>query len=233
MNELTRIFKHSDFGTVRTIFIDNEPYFIGIDVAAALGYASPIEAIRYHIDEEDKLSHKVYDSGQGRYMWLINECGLYSLIFGSNLDSAKRFKYWIVHTVLPALRKTGTYSLSKEQRNKLDFANYIESTDDTIDVGEMAKILSNKRSNFVIGRNELFEWLRAKGYLMSSERHFNEPYQRYVNCDYFRLKEDFIIADNKVKIIRKTVITGKGQSHIARHIISEHISKMIKFRKLF
>lgn len=118
MNEL-QIFNNPEFGEVRTIQIDGDPWFVGKDVATALGYANPNEAVQDHVDDEDKLNSKTLpgfdskstglDLGQ-RGNWLVNESGVYALIFGSKLESAKRFKHWVTSEVLPAIRKTGTYT---------------------------------------------------------------------------------------------------------------------------
>ena len=108
MNEL-QIFNSEEFGDIRTITIDNEPWFVGIDVAKSLGYANPKNAVPKHVSEEDKLSTQIEYAGQRREVTIINESGLYSLIFGSKLESAKRFKHWVTSEVLPAIRKTGSY----------------------------------------------------------------------------------------------------------------------------
>lgn len=94
---------------VRTLTVNDEPYFVSKDVAEILGYLRPSDAIKSHVDEEDKLTRQFTVSGQLRNMTVINESGLYSLIFSSKLDSAKRFKRWVTSEVLPELRKTGTY----------------------------------------------------------------------------------------------------------------------------
>lgn len=111
MNEL-QIFNSEEFGDIRTITIDNEPWFVGIDVAKSLGYANPKNAVPKHVSEEDKLSTQIEYAGQRREVTIINESGLYSLIFGSKLESAKRFKRWVTSEVLPAIRKTGSYQKS-------------------------------------------------------------------------------------------------------------------------
>lgn len=95
---------------VRTLTVDEEPYFVGSDVAKILGYTNPQKAIRDHVDFEDKLTEQIVLSGQRRNTIFINESGLYSLIFSSKLESAKRFKRWVTSEVLPQLRRTGTYS---------------------------------------------------------------------------------------------------------------------------
>lgn len=115
MNEL-KIFKNEEFGEVRTMLINGEPYFVGKDVASVLGYSNTRNAILQHVDSEDALKQGVPDSqGFTQQTTLINESGLYSLIFGSKLESAKSFKRWVTSEVLPAIRKTGSYNLPSYQ----------------------------------------------------------------------------------------------------------------------
>ncbi|HHX0185683.1 TPA: BRO family protein [Staphylococcus aureus] len=94
---------------VRTLEVDGEPYFIGKDVADILGYTNSRKTLSDHVDEEDKLTSRIVTSGQNRNVTIINESGLYSLIFSSKLENAKRFKRWVTSEVLPSLRRTGTY----------------------------------------------------------------------------------------------------------------------------
>lgn len=108
MNEI-QIFKNDSFGEVRTITIDNKPYFVGKDVAEILGYADPQKAMKMHIDDEDKLTRQIVVSGQNRNVTIINESGLYSLILSSKLLAAKKFKHWITSEVIPSIRKHGAY----------------------------------------------------------------------------------------------------------------------------
>lgn len=108
MNEL-HIFNSEEFGDIRTVTIDNEPWFVGKDVATALGYKNTADAIGKHIDTDDKLTSQIAIAGQRRDVVVINESGLYALILGSKLESAKRFKRWVTSEVLPAIRKTGSY----------------------------------------------------------------------------------------------------------------------------
>lgn len=105
-----RIFDSPEFGQVRTAMIGSEPYFAGKDVAEILGYADPNKAIAMHVDEDDKLNDKTASSLGQRGGWFINESGLYSLILSSKLPNAKKFKRWVTSEVLPAIRKTGTYT---------------------------------------------------------------------------------------------------------------------------
>lgn len=108
MNDI-QIFNNPEFGEIRTVMIDGEPWFVGIEVAKALGYAVPKTATAKHVDKEDRMSTQIEYAGQGRDIIVINESGLYSLIFGSKLESAKKFKKWVTSEVLPSIRKTGTY----------------------------------------------------------------------------------------------------------------------------
>ena len=114
MNEL-QVFNNDEFGSIRTVTIENEPWFVGKDVATVLGYTDVSHAILDHVDEEDRVNSKTQgqnapELGQ-RGSWLINESGLYSLILSSKLPSAKKFKRWVTSEVLPAIRKTGSYNL--------------------------------------------------------------------------------------------------------------------------
>ena len=111
MNEL-QTFNFND-QEVRTLMINNDPYFVGKDVATVLGYSRTADAIKAHVDEEDKLTRQFTDSGQRRSMTIINESGLYSLILSSKLPTAKKFKRWVTSEVLPAIRKHGAYMTPK------------------------------------------------------------------------------------------------------------------------
>lgn len=105
------VFNNEEFGNIRTVIIENEPWFVGKDVAESLGYSKPRNAIATHVYEEDKKDAPIQgDLGGIQKMTIINESGLYSLIFGSKLDSAKRFKHWVTSEVLPSIRKTGGYN---------------------------------------------------------------------------------------------------------------------------
>lgn len=114
-----QIFNNEEFGQIRTVTIDNEPWFVGKDVATALGYKDTSDALKKHVLSEDKLTRRFADSGQNREMYIINESGLYALIFGSKLDSAKRFKHWVTSEVLPSIRKNGNYQMMKQESSEL------------------------------------------------------------------------------------------------------------------
>ena len=105
-----QIFSNEEFGEIRTITKDNETYFVGKDVAKALGFTNPRDAIATHVFDEDKGVDTIDTLGGKQSMTVINESGVYALVFGSRLESAKRFKHWVTSEVLPSIRKTGSYS---------------------------------------------------------------------------------------------------------------------------
>ena len=110
MNEL-QVFKNQEFGSVRTLVIKSEPWFVGKDVAEALGYAEPRSAVSKKVDNVDRGVAEMETPSGKQNMTIINESGLYALIFGSKLESAKRFKHWVTSEVLPTIRKKGSYSI--------------------------------------------------------------------------------------------------------------------------
>jgi prophage antirepressor-like protein len=114
---------------VRTMEIEGEPYFVAKDVADILGYSNSRKALSDHVDEEDKLTSRIVTAGQNRNVTIINESGLYSLIFSSKLENAKRFKRWVTSEVLPTLRKTGTYQIPNDPMQALKLM--FEATEQT------------------------------------------------------------------------------------------------------
>ena len=238
MNEL-QVFKNQEFGSVRTLVINNDPWFIGKDVAETLGYTDTNQAIRKHVDDEDKLSRRFDGSGQGREMVIINESGLYSLVLSSKLPSAKKFKRWVTSEVLPALRKTGQYQVKElsgqelmakalieaqsvlaakdkqieAMKPKVVFADAVATSHTSILVGELAKIL--KQNGIDMGQKRLFAWLREKGYLIKRQgTDYNMPTQKAMELGLFEIKEGSYVNGSGVNITTKTPkITGKGQQY--------------------
>ena len=158
MNEL-QIFNNEEFGEVRTVIIDNEPWFVGKDVATALGYSNSRDAISKHVFDDDKGVAKC-DTPSGRQeMSVINESGLYALIFGSKLDSAKRFKHWVTSEVLPSIRRTGSYQkpMTPEQMMRIqlemidDVSGRVTKLENTmnIDYGQQ-RVLEKEVASVVI-----------------------------------------------------------------------------------
>lgn len=118
MNEL-KIFENPEFGAVRVVEVNGEPWMVGKDVAAALGYSDTDQVLRKHVDDDDKLTRQFDGSGQSRTMVIINESGLYCLVLSSKLPGAKKFRRWVTSEVLPSIRKTGGYALPKDYPSAL------------------------------------------------------------------------------------------------------------------
>lgn len=109
LSENIKIFNNAEFGEIRVMLIDDDPWFVGKDIAAALGYKDTVNALKSHVDEQDKAGWRITTQFGEKETTIINESGLYSLIFSSKLESAQRFKHWVTHEVLPSIRKHGMY----------------------------------------------------------------------------------------------------------------------------
>lgn len=250
MGEL-QIFKNEEFGEIRTVTIDNEPWFVGKDVAEALGYKDTADALKKHVSEDDKRLFKpgemptLKTSNYGAY--IINESGLYALIFGSKLESAKQFKHWVTSEVLPSIRKTGGYQATAPQGRDLIALAVIEAqkiidkqstqieemkphavlgeaiatAKTSILVGDMAKILNQNGVN--IGAKRFFQWLREHGYLIKHKgTDWNLPTQRSMDMSLFEVKESVYIDGNgSNRIVRTPKITGKGQEYFANKFLKK------------
>ena len=142
MGEL-QIYNNEEFGDIRTVTIENEPWFVGKDVAEALGYSNSRKALSDHVHDDDKGVTKCDTLGGKQDLTIINESGLYALIFGSKLESAKRFKHWVTHDVLPVIRKTGSYSIIPKARAL--------TTDDYMKAAQLAATCRNERLPYVLG----------------------------------------------------------------------------------
>lgn len=145
MNEL-QIFNSEEFGEIRTVTVDDEPWFVGKDVAEALGYSNTRDALSTHVADEDKNTVVISDGKRGNpNQTVINESGLYALIFGSKLESAKRFKHWVTSEVLPTIRKTGGYRkpMSTAEQIKLLALGNTELNERVSDVEKKIDSLEN------------------------------------------------------------------------------------------
>lgn len=230
MNEV-RVFDNTEFGNVRALTIDGEPWFIGKDVAEALGYERTADAIRVHVDDEDKGVGEIQTPGGIQKMVTVNESGMYALIFGSKLESAKRFKHWVTHDVLPSLRKTGRYSVNQESdidtiinglvaasrviRQKDDEIKLLqmqsnESPKEEIYVRDMADRL-NRYGLFNGGTNLFFKWNREHGLVLEYNTF---PTEKALKLGILRVDVRRNYRYNGIVIPRKrTVVTPKGQKY--------------------
>ncbi|MCG2287507.1 phage antirepressor [Staphylococcus epidermidis] len=253
MNEL-QTFNFEEL-PLRTMNIDGEPYFVGKDVAEVLGYKRTADAIREHVESEDKGVGKIQTPGGMQNVTIINESGLYSLIFSSKLESAKRFKRWVTSEVLPSIRKHGVYATDnvientlnnpdyiinilteykkekehnltlekqiKDNKPKVLFADSVAGSDNSILVGELAKLL--KQNGVDVGQNRLFKWLRNNGYLIKkSGESYNLPTQKSMDLEILDIKKRVINnPDGSSKITRTPKVTGKGQQYFINKFLTE------------
>ncbi len=243
-----QIFENPEFGEIRALEIDNEPWFVGKDVATALGYERGTKAVQDHVDSEDRYAVPIQDSvGRMQNTPVINESGLYSLILSSKLPTAKKFKRWVTSEVLPSIRKVGGYIQGQEElsdedllakalqiaqkqieekneqlrkaRPKILFANAVAVSDGTISIADLAKLLC--QNGIKIGQNRLFEQLREKGYLIRAERNDrNMPTQRAMEMGLFRIKESIQQQGDKIIIAKTVKVTGKGQRYFINKFLN-------------
>lgn len=237
-----QVFENSEFGAIRAMRgEDGEPWFVAKDVCDALGIRT--DTVRTILDEDEVTEASNPNSigvTHGRAPLIVSEAGLYSLVLKSRKPEAKRFKRWVTHEVLPALRRDGAYVASDGteddatlmaraliaaertiERNKARiaelepkalFADAVAASDGTCLVGELAKML--RQNGVDVGQNRLFAMLREDGYLGKGGSNRNVPTQRAMEMGLFRIKETAIThSDGHVTINRTPKITGKGQRY--------------------
>lgn len=254
MNEL-QIFENKEFGSIRTVQINNAPYFVGKDVAKILGYSDVNKAISMHVDIEDKLNDKSSPSFGQRGTWIVNESGLYSLILSSKLPSAKKFKHWITSEVLPSIRKTGAY-MTPETIEKV-----LYNPDTIIRIATQLKELQLEvaRKNQLIGElqpkaNYVDKILNNKGlvtvtqiskdYGMSAKKmnsllhslgvQYKQSgqwllYSKYHGMGYTHSKTiDIIRTDGRADIVMESKWTQKGRLFIYELLKSNNIYPIIE-----
>ena len=242
-----KIFTNPEFGEIRVVEINGEPWFVGKDVAQALGYTNHRKALADHVDAEDKRQEDgvtIRDSiGREQHPTIINESGVYSLILSSKLPTAKKFRRWVTSEVLPSIRKTGGYALpkdypsalraladaeerrmaleaeSEQNKPKVLFANAVCASKTSILVGELAKLL--KQNGVEIGQNRLFEWMRKNGYLIQRNgTDYNMPTQKAMELGLFEIKETVIShSDGHTSINKTPKVTGKGQQYFVQKFL--------------
>lgn len=238
MNELQE-FVNEKFGTIRTVIISEKPFFVGKDVAIALGYAKPQNALNKHVDEDDSLKWGIIDSvGRKQETTVINESGLYSLIFGSKLDSAKEFKKWVTSEVLPSIRKHGIYAtdstvesmlndpdtmikvlteLKEERKQRISLekenASLLPDAEMARDIIKYSGLYTLKEVADLIesGRTELCMLLRI-GKVLSKQTGYNLPLNKYIKQGYFKIK----IKEKYNTPV--TLVTARGLKFIYRLI---------------
>lgn len=248
MNDLM-VFNNQEFGQIRVLDQNGESLFVGKDVAEILGYKDTSDALKRHVDSEDKLTRCFTDSGQSRKMIVINESGLYSLILSSKLPNSKKFKRWVTSEVLPQIRKTGGYipieeSLSDAEimaRALMVAQNTLKKKDEILKAKEIELSEKNKFINQIaisknslkvaevaqiaskngikIGQNRLWAKLREWGLIKESSKY--DPKQRYIDCGYFEIVEGAKETYKGVFTYKTTKVTGKGQVYIIDKLLKE------------
>lgn len=243
MNEL-RIFNSPQFGEVRTMGTSSEPLFCAADICRALGYSNPRKAVADHCEEGDVTKRDTIDNlGRTQSVTFISESGMYALIFGSRLESARRFKHWVTGEVLPAIRKNGQYTgenmsrkdlamliiKSEEEREALErqieanrpkviFADAVAGSKSSCLISELAKIIT--QNGYEIGQNRLFQWMRTHHYLGSVGEYYNIPCQRYLEQGLFELKKNIHSEDGRLVTTVTPKVTAKGQQYFVSKFLS-------------
>lgn len=248
MNEIMT-FVNEEFGSVRTVSINGEPWLVGKDIAIMLGYTNPHKAIRDHVDDEDKGVNESFTPGGRQQTIVINESGFYSLVLSSKLPAAKRVKRWVTSDVLPTIRKTGGYVANEDMfvETYLPFADdavknlfklqcqVINQLNDRIRRDEPKVRFADHVSDTVnlIDMNEMAKLCADHGIRIGRTRLFawlrskgilmagNLPYQEYIERGYFRVKESVFDYCGEPKTYQQTLVTGKGQQYILARLMRE------------
>lgn len=254
MDNKLQIFKNDEFGEIRSVEINGEIYFVAADVCRILEVGDTSNAVKT-LDDDEKGTHIISTVGGLQKMLVVNEAGLYRLIFKSRKPDAKKFQRWIYHEVIPAIRKHGAYMTPatieniianpdfgiellknlkserekriaaektiEQQKPKVLFADAVETSNTSILIGELAKLL--KQNGVDIGQNRLFDWLRDNGYLIKAKRSdWNMPTQSAMDMKLFEVKERVINnPDGSVLTTRTTKVTGKGQTYFVNKFLNK------------
>lgn len=244
MNNL-QIFESEEFGAVRTVTVENEPFFCLVDICKALEISNVSQA-KTRLNQDGVISNEVIDSiGRTQTANFVNESNMYKLIFQSRKKSAERFTEWVTSEVLPAIRRTGGYQMQAPQgkellalavleaqktideqskaiermKPKVIFANAVETSHTSILIGDLAKLL--KQNGVETGQKRLFDWMREKGYLIKRKgSDWNMPTQKAMNMKLFEVKESTVNnPDGSVRINRTTKVTGRGQTYFVNKFL--------------
>lgn len=247
MDEL-QIFKNNQFGNVRIVMKDQEPWFVAKDICNCLEINNSRQAL-IRLDDDEKSSVILNDGTPGNpEKSIVNEYGLYSLVLSSRKPEAKEFKRWITHDVIPQIRKTGQYvadiprtlpdalrayaneveehnkakALIEEQKPKVLFADSVAASHTSILVGDLAKLL-HQNGVKDMGQKRLFNWLRENSYLIKRKgSDYNSPTQKAMEMGLFQIKETVVShADGHTSVNKTTKVTGKGQQYFINKFLGE------------
>ena len=247
MENQIQVFTNEDFGKVRVISIEDEPYFVGTDVAKILGYANPNTTLKTRVDEEDCVRHSLKDGlGRTQEAIFINESGLYSLILSSKKEESKKFKHWVTSEILPSIRKHGAYmtdltieklvgnpdmliqlatQLKEERQARKEAEMKFHQNKPLID---FATTVADKSDCITIGEtaklinNENINVGRNRLFRFLKEQKIlmdnNLPYQIYIDKQYFEVREIVKKTSYGEKVFLQTLVTGKGQIFIVQKV---------------
>lgn len=241
-----QVFNHPQFGDIRTTGTPDNPEFCAMDLCRALGYSNGRDAVAKHVDDDDVAKRDTADSiGRTQQLTYVNESGMYSLVLGSKLESAKKFKHWVTSEILPAIRKSGTYSVEQLSRKQLALmvvqaeeekerlalenkqqADQLEEQKPKVTFAD-AIIGSNtyiiirdlakliQQNGYEIGEKRLYQWLRDNKYLTLD----NKPMQRYIEQGLFFIAEGTHSENGVMKAHMTTKVTPKGQQYFINKFI--------------
>ena len=249
MENKIKIFESEEFGRVRTLVKDGEPWFVGKDVADILEYRNGSRDINRHVDEEDRCKTMIFDGNQNKETIIINESGFYSFVLSSKMPRSKEFRRWVTSQILPTIRRTGGYVANEDMfiENYLPFLD--EPYQNLFRLQMMAINQLNERirydqplvefANQVAGTENLID-MNAMAKLAAEEniqigrnRLFkwlrqneilmsdNLPYQKYIDRGYFAVKESVFETGSMTKTYQQTYVTGKGQAFIIGRLRKE------------
>lgn len=243
-----KTFSNNEFGEIRVLEVNNEPWFVGKDVAEVLGYANTRSALRTHTDEEDKSEVAIHDGSQNRNMTIINESGLYSLILSSKMENAKKFKRWVTSEVLPSIRKHGAYmtentiekaltspdfliqlatKLKEEQEKSKELEDKLEKNSKMLNQISVSKNsllvrevakVLSNEHSIKIGEKQLYKKLREWNWVFQNG---TEAKQEAIKRGYLEVREGVRESTKGVFTFHTTRVTGKGQRKILEKLLEE------------
>lgn len=247
-NEI-KIFENEEFGKVRTVVRDGEPWLVGKDVVDILEYRNGSRDINRHVDEEDRLKIMIFDGNQNKETIIINESGFYSLVLSSKMPKAKEFRRWVTSQILPTIRRTGGYVANEDMfiENYLPFLDEpyqnlfrlqmtaINKLNERIRHDQPLVEFANQVSNTenLIDMNAMAKLAIEENIPIGRNRLFrwlreneilmsgNLPYQKYIDRGYFAVKESVFETGSMTKTYQQTFVTGKGQRYIIEKLKKE------------
>lgn len=232
-------FVNDQFGTIRTLTINNQPWFVGKDVANILGYQNGSRDINRHVDEEDRYKTMIFDGNQDKETIIINESGLYSLILSSKLPTAKQFKRWVTSVVLPQIRQTGGYipissdqTEEEQKQTAYDILMRTVKLQDELLQSTKPKVeafddfmQSQGYLQFIdvagmlhIGRTKLLKFLRDS-HILTKQSNFNIPYGKYLHSPYFKV----VAGVKQGKPVTVTIVSPDGVEFIRKMLVKNNM----------